>query len=186
MRVDPIVMKFGSHLYGKTNPLSDKDMYIITDEIYEPYLVLTSGGVDAHYATFAHFQEMLEKHDIAAMELYSAYNSFMENNFKFEVDPEKLRRSISAVVSNSWVKAKKKMAQGDDYIGRKSMWHSIRILMFGIQIAKFGKVVDLTEANEFYDDIVLSTKSHQRLVDTYKPLMNQKQSEFRVLIPKTW
>jgi len=179
-----IVVPFGSQVYGKTTENSDKDFYMISfgTSGYKNKIV---DGSDYHDVGSYHFQEMLDNHDIAAIEVYS-HSDAVQNDFKFVVDSEKLRRSISAVVSNSWVKAKKKMAQGDDYIGRKSMWHSIRILMFGIQIAKHGKVVDFTEANEFYDDIVLSGKSHQRLVDTYKPLMNQKQSEFRVLVPKTW
>ena len=181
--MDPIVCKFGSHLYGKTTAISDKDIYCISDEASVPYEVISSKGVDCHYVSSQHFQEMLDKHDIAAMEVYSS-EQHIQSHFKFDFDQDKLRRSISAVVSNSWVKAKKKMAQGDDYIGRKSMWHSLRILMFGIQIAKHKKVVDFQEANCYYDDIVLSGKPYDELKETYHPIMKAKQTEFRILCPK--
>lgn len=120
------------------------------------------------------------------MEIYFSLDKIHQDKFEFVLDLEQLRRSISGVVSNSWVKAKKKMAQGDDYIGRKSMWHSLRILMFGIQVAKYGKIVDFSEANEYYDDIVKGNAPYSELVKVYKPIMNAKQSEFRVLCPKTW
>ncbi len=96
-----------------------------------------------------------------------------------------MRKSISAVVSNSWVKSKKKMlVENEDYIGRKSMWHSLRILRFGIQIAKHERIVDFAEANVYYNDIVFSDKSYEVLKETYHPIMLAKQTEFRLLALK--
>jgi hypothetical protein len=33
---------------------------------------------------------------------------------------------------------------------KKKLFHSIRILIFGIQILKFDKIIDFTEANSFF------------------------------------
>lgn len=171
---------FGGGAYGVRNPLSDSDFFLISGE-YENYSQEMKNGEDLHMMSFSTFQNLLDKHDIAAMEVFF-FGGVKE--CKFELDLLTLRHSISQVVSNSWVKAKKKIAQGDDYIGRKSMWHSVRILMFGIQLAKSGKIYDFTEANCFYDEIVLSETPYDDLVKKFKPIMLEKQSEFRMLAPK--
>lgn len=175
---------FGSYVYGKTTVNSDADYYIISDEFegYENFK--DTNGDDIHHVSFDYYKNMLDDHDIAALEIYS-YSKEVEEFFDFNFDCSKLRKSISAVVSNSWVKSKKKMlVEKQDYIGRKSMWHSLRILMFGVQIAKHKKIVDFSEANMYYDDIVLSNDSYDILKERYHPIMLNKQTEFRILAPK--
>lgn len=177
------VVRFGSHVYGTANENSDTDCYVISD-LVEGYEDVRHDDKDMHIVSDVHFQKMLDEHHIVAMEVYF-HSIGVQDDFKFEVDLQQLRKSISAVVSNSWVKSKKKMlVENEDYIGRKSMWHSLRILMFGIQIAKHGKIVDFSEANEYYDDIVKSDKSYEELKETYHPIMLSKQTEFRILAPK--
>ncbi|KAL9646506.1 hypothetical protein ABK040_006565 [Willaertia magna] len=66
------------------------------------------------------------------------------------------RKPISAKSNNSFVKAKKKIiVEKELKIGLKSLFHSLRILHFGIQIAKHGKIINFEEATELYKDIVV-------------------------------
>jgi hypothetical protein len=37
--------------------------------------------------------------------------------------------------------------------GTKSIFHSLRILMFGIQIIEYNKIVDFSEANAYWKEI---------------------------------
>ena len=100
----------------------------------------------------------------------------------FELNKELLRKQISAVSSNSFVKCKKKMLQGDEYIGKKSMYHSIRILGYGIQIAKYGRIVNY-EAYNFYYDVVMCKYDWEEIHEYFKPIYNSMKSEFKILAP---
>lgn len=176
------VVEFGSHVYGVNTKKSDFDYYRISEK-FNGYTEIRVENIDVHEVSPKHFQEMLDDHHIAAMEVYF-FSKKVQNDFKFDLNLSDLRRSISAVVSNSWVKAKKKMVkEGEDYIGRKSMWHSIRILMYGIQIAKHGRIVDFKEANQYYNDIVMTDTPYEVLKNRYHDMMLKNQTEFRILAP---
>ena len=99
-----------------------------------------------------------------------------------------MRKEISATVSNSWVKAKKKMADGEDYIAIKSLFHSFRIAYFGLQIAKTGAIYDYSEANHIWVEILkdynFEAWSWEYYNDKYKKLHNALMTEFREYAPK--
>ena len=94
------------------------------------------------------FQQMCDDHHISALECIFLPDNMIKNQitdhkFKFELNLQQLRKSISEKASHSWVKAKKKFEVESDrniYIGKKSLFHSIRIIDFGIQIARYGKI----------------------------------------------
>ena len=96
-----------------------------------------------------------------------------------------IRHAFSAKASNSWVKAKKKLTVEKDYndlVGKKSLWHSIRIIDFGIQILEKGSI-DYGSCNWFYDE-VMYCKDWTEMYDKYKLMYNAKLTEFRKLAPK--
>src|SRR5690606_13231950 len=111
----------------------------------------------------------------------------------------KLREGFSRKSSLSWVRAKKKFVlNGEDiYIGRKSLFHSLRILLFGIQVVKKGYIFDFTEGREYYDDIVRSEVPNGTVCQSkltreelwkvyskkYKPIYNKLHSEFKKMTP---
>jgi hypothetical protein len=107
---------------------------------------------------------------------------------EFQLSLPLLRKSISSIVNNSWVKAKKKMELKDEcsYIGLKSLFHSFRILDFGIQIALMNTIhyssanglwVELKE--EFEDN-----KSWDFYYQKYKSQHNELMTRFRLVAPK--
>jgi hypothetical protein len=55
---------------------------------------------------------------------------------------------------DAWNKGKLRIKDTDIYRGTKSIYHALRILLFGIQIAKHGKIVDFSESNSLHDEIV--------------------------------
>ena len=134
------------------------------------------------------FEYMAEHNEIAAMECLSLPESeiyLQKYPFELKINLARLRESISSKSSHSFVKARKKIRYGEYYIGRKSLWHSFRIIYFGIQLAKFGKIIDFTAANHLYADIVLlDNNDEQYYKDNYLKLHNELMTEFRQLAPK--
>lgn len=71
---------------------------------------------------------------------------------------------------------------GEDYIGRKSMFHSIRIIMKGIQIAEYGKIVDYGCANHYLKS-VMAMEDWETIQEYFQPLYNRLKTKFRLLAP---
>jgi len=185
------VYHYGSFVYGVNSKFSDNDLIIISlDKLIEPKQE-TRDNTDITMYGVDYFQELVDNHEITALEcLFLDNNHVIKKNheFDFSLDLGKLRRAISSKASNSYVKAKKKMiVEGDDasvYIGKKSLWHSLRILKFGIQIATHGRIVDYKENNDLWGDIVLSNKCWDEYNYKYKPIYNELSTQFRKVAPK--
>ncbi len=136
--------------------------------------------IDYMFVTQANFITSVRNNEIDRLEcLFSKTGKYYST--MFILDKWKLRKSVSSICSNSWVKAKKKLTVGEDYnlrIAQKSLWHSLRIYMFGIQVARCGSIVDFSEANYLWDEI----KNEPNPVwdvyyAKYKPLFNKLRSE---------
>lgn len=68
---------------------------------------------------------------------------------------------------------------------RKSLFHALRIPMFGEQIGKHGKIIDYGVANHFWPEIrdcaITDWKHYHK---KYKPIFNGIMSNFRKVAPK--
>jgi len=179
---------YGSVVYGTNGEKSDTDYIIVDSDQIIPERKEQTPSKDFTIYSEEKFKQMLDEHDIAALEcMFLPEKLVSVNKFTMpEISLPKLRASISRTASNSFVKCKKKLiVEHDYYIGKKSLWHSLRILMFGIQIAKHGKIVDYSEANSLWSEIVLCDKNDWNYYkDKYKQLHNQLSTEFRKLAPK--
>lgn len=179
---------YGSTVYGTDREDSDVDFIVVDRDQLQPEKKKTEGVVDLNFYSEEKFKQMLEEHDIAALECMFLPSKFVSVNkiAMPELNLPKLRASISRTASNSFVKCKKKLiVEHDYYIGKKSLWHSLRILMFGIQIAQHGRIVDYSEANSLWPEIVLCDKNDwEHYKFKYKGLHNQLSTEFRKLAPK--
>lgn len=176
---------YGSYCYETNTIKSDFDYIIIYEQDNDISETIYSniGEIELNATLISpkHFQEMLNQHRIDALECYFLKDEFKYEtiNFVFNLDLDKLRRSISATSSNSWVKTKKKILQGDNYIGKKSLFHSLRIADFGIQIAKEGKIVSYTKPyteillNKY--DTFISLLNDIMIIDTWEELKEQYQ-----------
>jgi hypothetical protein len=90
--------------------------------------------------------------------------------------------------SNSYVKAKKKITVEKDcqYIGLKSLFHSIRIIDFSIQLASTGRIFDFGRSNGILHELLTNhmESDWQTIEKIYKPLYNKLHSQFKVVCPK--
>lgn len=184
------IYRFGSYVYGSNNELSDEDFVVILKEYQE------SKDDNIHHFSELQFQDLVNSHDVQALEcIFLSANLILKQDckFNFVLDKAKLRISISTIVSNSWVKGKKKLIIIDDYdlsLGLKSIFHSLRILDYGIQIAEHNKIINYSSMNYVLDDLIKLSKAYKRtelweMIDAkYRKLFNSKSSLFKDLCPK--
>lgn len=185
---DYYLIPYGSRVYKTNEELSDYDFIVIikSDEVIYDDIEKNYDKINIHVYDSRTFQIKLNEHKIFALETYFHTSNDLQHIFNFDLNLELLRKEISSVSSNSFVKAKKKIeVEQDYYIGWKSLFHSLRIIMFGIQIASEGSIYDYSQANNYWLDIIRK-KSYEwkPLKSKYQPIKNSLLTEFRKIAPK--
>lgn len=181
------IIPYGSHVYGTADYNSDHDYIVIVrdgvehDDQYRTHI----GDYSVYSET--HFQKLLDEQYIGAIEAF--FTNPIQGSLKqftYKVNLSKLRESISQRASNSFVKCKKKLTveTNEERIGVKSLFHSLRMISFGIQIATKGKIEDFTCANHYWKDIQTIGYDWNSLKEKYQPVYNQLSSNFRLVAPK--
>lgn len=206
-----ILFGYGSYVYGTNTPSSDRDFICLSQftDVYED----PRGICQAH--SLEDFKKKIIEHDVSILESMSLILSNNAEQFRimpwaeeylFEIltcyrknfNIPSLRKSFSQVSSNSFVKAKKKVVleNEDSYIGIKSLFHSIRILDFGTQIAKNKNhyIWDFHSCNDIWKDIlshkeafldcVGNEEKYKELIQPWKKLYNEKHSDFKKVTEK--
>lgn len=177
---------FGSHVYGTSNESSDWDITLIANAS-APEVEYKSDKLNIHILTPDKFAKDIRDNHIRAIECIFAPEwaiikpVIQRDDFVFK--PESFRHNVSHTVSNSWVKCKKKLEQGDYHIGIKSMFHSLRIAEFGIQFAKTGEIV-FDRSNHIWSELSSKTWTWPELKEKYQPLRNELMTRFRELAEK--
>lgn len=174
--------EYGSTVYGTATKDSDID-YIAVVESDEDLLY----GVRNEYCDYTVYSESMfikaiKDHKASVLECIFQHDNDEYRKY-FELDTEKLRREFSAIASNSYVKCKKKLKDGEILIGLKSLFHSLRILDFGIQIAVIGKIVDYSRLNHYLHEIMEIGADWDKLHATFKPIHNNLKSNFKLFAP---
>lgn len=192
-----IIYPYGSHNYGTATYNSDYDYIVVApdaDNGREEIIHHYNDELNIHFHTPDHWQQMVEEHKIFALEsIFQNQNDPYRKRY-FKLDLQKLRKEISEKSSNSWVKCKKKLIVEHDFrIGLKSLFHSFRILEFGIQIAEHGTIIDYISCASWYRQIMefypfLNAESAEdewnKLHTTFKSQHNQLSTKFKLLAPK--
>ncbi len=185
------IYMYGSRVYGTASEKSDHDFIIIISSSSKGnYFQIIDDDINITIYDLPNFIVRLNNHDIDALEclFLSDEHKIQENiAIKSNIDLAKLRHSFSKMSSNSWVKAKKKFIVKKDYnpyIGKKSLFHSMRILMFGCQIAKHGKITNYSEANYVWERLLLMNDDYMTISKYFKPGYNALGTLFRGVAPK--
>ena len=185
---------FGTYEFG----ISDLDHLIVVDNCCHDILdehprhmyELKIDSLDCQFICEDDFINMIKESNIEALECIFYLPEANKGKYLdlVDIDKWKLRESVSAICSNSWVKAKKKLTVEKDYnlrIAQKSLWHSMRLYMFGIQIAKTGKIYDFQEANPLWDEIKnADTPTWDYYKEKYQKKFNSLRSELVKLCDK--
>lgn len=185
------IYAYGSRVFGNASSSSDYDYIVVEEgeENREATLAIPSLNMDITLYDCKRFRDRIAEHEISILEclmLPAAYILQEKAKFDWSLDKSKLRESLSAKSSNSWVKAKKKFeVEHQPYIAKKSLWHSLRILKFGLQIATHGRIADFSECNALWKDIrdnpSLAWEDYKR---SYQDTYNKLKTQFRLAAPQ--
>jgi hypothetical protein len=181
---------YGSRVYGCAGPQSDYDMIAVYNSVKDK---TEFSGQIVHVTAYSQtkFKKILIEHEISAIECVSLPEHMVlmaKNKYELSLSLSQLRKAISEKASHSYVKAKKKLTVEKDldpYRGKKSLFHALRVIKFGCQIAKYGKIIDYADANSYWSDIVLNECNDWQFYNSkYKQEFNELMTEFRKLAPK--
>lgn len=186
---------YGSRSYDRTHPGSDLDYAVVLSndapmwkEGMAEYIQFESDDLDMHIMSEYHYKHLLDVHDMMALEMFYALDPIKKYKVDFTLDLAKLRRSVSSLANNSWVKGKKKITleEEDSKIGMKSLYHSFRIVDFGIQLAKDGNISHWDYRSPVSDKDIenIINPKWDYWNDKLKPTHNKRMTEFRKLAPK--
>ena len=182
------IYAYGSRVYGTADEYrSDYDFIIIANSDINDREI-RNGNLNIHIYNPDHFRELLLGHKIFALECFflpEQHRVLNLDEFSFVLDKNKLREEISSKSSNSWVKCKKKIeVENEAYLGKKSLFHAMRIVLFGTQIAKTGVISDYAAANHLWDEIQELPDDWNVLKAKFQPQYNSLLTEFRKYAPK--
>lgn len=150
---------YGSRVYGTNRVDSDYDVILIGAALVEhteKEVAIDDKRLNIHIITPDKFKRDLDSHNIMNLECYYSpeWARLQEKEIlKFVLNKKKLAKNIIAQSFNSWQKGKHKLNEGDIYHGLKSIFHSLKMLMFAIQIMENERIVDFTEANYLHKEI---------------------------------
>lgn len=153
---------YGSRVYGNHRDNSDYDFAVLACTM-DAHMELVEGDYNVHVKTPDLFKDELNAHTMNALECVFAPDFArgpeVESFSDFKIDPLKLKKKALTESYHAWNGGKRKLQAGEMQRGLKSIWHSLRILTFAIQILENGKIVDFSQANplwgkiESYDDL---------------------------------
>ena len=184
------IYHYGSFVYGTFKEgISDKDYIVIVPDEYKDFDLSQFEQNNNQYSIYTKstWQQKLDNNDVEAIESYflpEKYKVKETEYFKTNINPEKIRENFSRVASNSFVKCKKKLTVEKDYnprVGKKSLWHSLRIIDFGTQILKTGQIYNYGSMNHLHDDIVNGQRNDWEFFkEKYQPVYNAMKTNFRL------
>ena len=180
------ITSFGSQVYGNASKNSDKDFIVvakssITEKEFKTY------QYNIHLLSEDRFLLGLKNHNIRDLECIYApdWAKLVTNKeFEFKINKPSLRHSISHSNSISWVKCKKKLLQGDYYIGVKSLFHSMRIADFGTQLIDNNRIINFSSCNWIWDEINSKKWTWEELDTRWRPYNKEIMHEFRIKCSK--
>lgn len=181
------IYHYGSYVYGTyTDGVSDKDYIVIVPDDTDFPEQIDMDNCNFNIYKNSLWKEKLKNNDIECLECLFLDKRFIikeDIKYDFILNKNLIRKNISSTASNSFVKCKKKLTVKDSYsprIGKKSLWHSLRLLDFGIQIMKYDKIIDYSSANKFYQDIMNMEDDWEKLKETYQPVYNNYKTNFKI------
>lgn len=154
------IIIYGSQVYGTARPGSDYDIILIAGHLmaHEEKKVSFNGILlNIHIITPDKFLSDLKIHNIMNLEcLFAPDWARLQEKLVLpvEINIKKLIKNNLAQSYTSWNNGKMKIMDYDFYRGLKSVFHSLRMLMFANQILADGKIVDFSVATNLYSEIV--------------------------------
>jgi predicted nucleotidyltransferase len=152
---------YGSRVYGTYTEDSDYDLLIILkDDTLHTVEQITIDNCDITIILLNQIKTELLNNSIQRIELlWNPTSCKLINNIElldiFTLDLNMLRTSIATISTKCFAYAKILWKKEHNIKkSKKNIFHSIRYVCFGIQIIKYGAIVDYTEANHYLTELL--------------------------------
>ncbi len=149
------VFLYGSRVYGYHTENSDFDILMVAPNL-QKHQEIKDEKYNIHIITPDSFKEdLLQNYKITYLEcIFGPEWAHLQEKEKIELVlvKDKIKKEMLAQSYSTWRNAKQKMIEGDTFRGVKSAFHAFKILKFGIQMVKHGKIVDFSECNDLYKE----------------------------------
>lgn len=196
------ICPYGSHVYGTATESSDEDILVVTDrkELWEKYQkpydtnAYRIESKDFHVYSKEEWIQELRKGTEFAYEITNTPANLKRSSYDFspylQTDKTKVCHEFSQKASNSFVKAKKKLTieierhpeekESLIYTGKKSLWHSLKILTFAEELWRTGKItLKNPKLIQLYWEIMQDSCDWNELKQKYQPMYNLLHHEWK-------
>lgn len=177
------IYHYGSHVYGTNNDQSDYDFIAIVEDDIKRFEIRT----DKYDLSIYSEKEFLLMSNICFYECLYLDPKYIlyETKTYPKLIKDDIRHIVSKQASNSYVKAKKKlMLHADLNTSIKSLFHSFRIIEYGIDLVTTD-TIDYVGSAALHKDILLETNMDWNYYQNkYKTAYNSLLTVFRKVAKK--
>eukprot|EP01080_Neovahlkampfia_damariscottae_P004703 gene4703-8287_t len=182
IKLDPTeiinLYQYGSRVYGTFHEKSDWDYTVIVKgNSYKQKNTLKYQNFDINFYGEKEFEKEISNFSAKALEYLFLPSKFVpiqnvDYAKEFKKDGKKIANSFINSSKDSWTSAETHWNLNKYNKSKKKIFHTIRTLLFGIQILKKDKIYDYEEGNTYYKEI---------MKDKFKTFEEVKQKYYKVV-----
>ena len=143
------VFRVGSRVYGTASPASDEDFVAVLSRAGARQDLLFAEGINVIVHDRSSFQRALERQSVLVLECFFAPREHRLHEtgpvFCWSYDAEKLAAAALTTSDKDFHKAERIFDDEPD-AARKKLFHSLRVLLFALEIARTRRLADFTMA----------------------------------------
>lgn len=158
------IFPYGSRVYGLAKDDSDYDYIIVTKSSFLPSGAFKQNAISSSDKNIqgvlysrSGFIDAINNYEIGALECLSLDpTNIIISKWPFKIqkwDEKEMVKKIIQKASASWHIASEQSRNDQKHLAKKGVFHTLRILMFGIQLKEHKKIVDFSVSNELKYEI---------------------------------
>lgn len=198
------VYSYGSRVYGTDDEFSDDDFVVVHkgSSIKNPYndrlsfkqnaMSSEDGQIQVIRYSRAGFLAAIDDYEIGALEcLFIPEDKVVQQKLGFKIrnfekssvdyEVKRMTKKIITKASNSWFLANRDLENERFEKAEKGYFHAIRILMFGLQLKEYKKIVDFKEANYIWEEMLELEEplTFKQVRDQYLPIRDELMKKLK-------
>lgn len=158
------IYPYGSKIYGTNDEYSDSDYIIVFKSAFLPSGAFKDNAISSSDREIqgvcysrSGFIDAINNYEISALEcLFLPEDKVIQNKWDFKInkwnDKEFIKKIITKA-SSSWHFATLSFKDNNIESSLKNVYHSIRILDFGIQLKKHKKIINYSSMNKLKEEL---------------------------------
>jgi len=182
------IYPYGSKVYGTANENSDDDFIIVYKTSFLPSGAFKDNAISSEDRMIqgtcysrAGFIDALNNYQIVALECtFLPDDLVVQKKMSFplkKLDKKEMAKKLITLASASWHNAILSHKDNNILFAKKNIYHSLRILEFGIQIKNHDKIADYGVMNDFKRQLDFRTADFH--VRNYFPRFTELSEELK-------